>query len=259
LYKWQCSRESGDLDFWAYNFGVNKSQNKNAEALDQSSTKQLNRLRAAVLGANDGIVSIAGLVVGVAGATNSRTPILTAGLAGVVAGAVSMATGEYVSVSSQRDTERAMIKKEKYELDNFPKEERQELAQIYQAKGLSVHTASEVVKELSSKDAYAAHLDAELGINPNDLANPLQAASASAGAYLAGAALPLLAILIPPAHSRVIVTFVSVIVALILTGALSAKFGRAPMKQAILRVAIGGALAMAVTYSIGHAIGAAGL
>ena len=231
-------------------------KNIDTDSLDKNSTKQLNRLRAAVLGADDGIVSIAGLVVGVAGATNSRTPILTAGLAGLVAGMLSMAAGEYVSVSSQRDTERAMIKKEKFELDHYPDEELSELAQIYVSKGLSAKTAKEVAKELSKKDPFAAHLDAELAIDPNDLANPWQAATASAAAYLGGAVLPMAAILIPPANSRIPITFVSVILALVITGALSARFGKAPIKHAVLRVAVGGALAMLITYGIGRLVGA---
>jgi len=235
---------------------VADAKNVDGDSLDKNSTKQLNRLRAAVLGADDGIVSIAGLVVGVAGATNSRTPILTAGLAGLVAGMLSMAAGEYVSVSSQRDTERAMIKKEKFELDHYPDEELDELAQIYISKGLSAKTAKEVAKELSQKDPYAAHLDAELAIDPNDLANPWQAAIASAAAYLGGAVLPMAAILIPPAASRIPITFVSVILALVITGAISARFGKAPVKHAVLRVAVGGALAMLITYGIGRLVGA---
>ena len=232
---------------------------KNTEPHNQNSIARLNKLRAAVLGANDGIVSIAGLVVGVAGATNQRAPILTAGIAGVLAGAISMAAGEYVSVSSQRDTERALINKEKYELDNFPDAEQKELAQIYVSKGLSAKTAGTVAKELSNKNAYAAHLDAELAIDPNNLVNPWHAATASALAFLGGAILPMAAILIPPASSRIVITFVSVIIALMITGALSARFGKAPVKHAVLRVTLGGVVAMCVTYGIGHLVGAANL
>lgn len=229
------------------------------ESHHQGVGTKLNKLRAAVLGANDGIVSIAGLVVGVAGATNQRSPILTAGLAGILAGALSMAAGEYVSVSSQRDTERALLSKEKQELVDFPKAELAELTQIYVAKGLSQKTAAEVARELSAKDAYAAHIDAELAIDPENLANPWHAAVASAAAFLTGALLPLIAILLPPANSRIIITFVSTVVALVLTGALSAKFGQAPMRPAIIRVTSGGALAMVVTYLIGHLLGSAGI
>lgn len=226
------------------------------EPHNQDTGIRLNKLRAAVLGANDGIVSIAGLVVGVAGATNQRSAILTAGLAGVLAGALSMAAGEYVSVSSQRDTERALLQKEQSELDNYPKQELAELTQIYVSKGLTSGTAATVAKELTKNDAYAAHIDAELAINPSNLANPWHAAVASASAFLAGALLPLAAILLPPASSRIIITFVDTIIALSLTGLLSAKFGKAPIGRAIFRVTVGGALAMAVTYAIGHIIGA---
>ena len=225
----------------------------------QSTTGTLNKLRAAVLGANDGIVSIAGLVVGVAGATASRSAIFTAGVAGVLAGAISMAAGEYVSVSSQRDTERALLKKEKFEVENYPEEELVELTGLYKAKGLSHATAMKVAKELTAKDVYRAHLDAELAINPDDLVNPWQAAISSALAFLAGAILPMLAIMLSSQDNRVAITFVSTLIALSITGALSAKFGNAPARPAILRVTAGGALAMIVTYGIGHIVGAAGL
>ena len=220
---------------------------------------KLNKLRAAVLGANDGIVSIAGLVVGVAGATNQRTPILTAGLAGIFAGALSMAAGEYVSVSSQRDTERALLALEKRELKESPQEELEELTNIYEAKGLSRASAASVAKELTAKDAYAAHVDAELAIDPDNLVNPWNAAVASASAFFAGAILPMLAILLPPAGSRVVITFISTVLALSVTGALSAKFGQAPIRPAVISVTAGGALAMVVTYGIGHLIGASGI
>lgn len=229
--------------------------NNKSEPHQQGSSGKLNRLRAAVLGANDGIVSIAGLVVGVAGATENRSVILAAGVAGVLAGALSMAAGEYVSVSSQRDTERAMLKKEQYELDHYPDQELAELAQIYVSKGLSAKTASVVAKELTKNDAYAAHIDAELAIDPSNLANPWHAAIASALAFLAGSLLPMAAILLPPASIRIAVTFVSTIVALGLTGYLSARFGNAPIRPAVIRVTAGGALAMLVTYGIGSLIG----
>jgi len=236
------------------------SSNKQySEPHDQDTGTRLNKLRAAVLGADDGIVSIAGLVVGVAGATNNRSTILTAGIAGVLAGALSMAAGEYVSVSSQRDTEKALLSKERYEVDNFPKQELAELTGIYADKGLSAKNAATVAKELSSKDAYAAHIDAELGINPKKLLNPWHAAIASACAFLGGSALPMLAIMLPPANIRIVTTFISTILALALTGTLSARFGHAPIKRAVYRVIAGGALAMIVTYSIGHLVGAAGI
>ena len=158
---------------------------------------RLNWLRAAVLGANDGIVSVAGIVIGVAGATTSRGPIFTAGLAGLVAGAVSMALGEYVSVSSQRDSERAQIKQEKRELATSPEAELTELTALYEAKGLSAATARTVAVELSARGALAAHLDAELHIDPADIPSPVQAAGASALSFTSGAVLPMLAILLP--------------------------------------------------------------
>jgi vacuolar iron transporter family protein len=230
-----------------------------SEPHNQNTSIMLNKLRAAVLGANDGIVSIAGLVVGVAGATNQKSAILTAGIAGIFAGAISMAAGEYVSVSSQRDTEQALLKKEQYELDTYPTQEQNELTQIYISKGLSAKTAAQVSKELTKNDAYAAHIDAELAIDPDNLANPWHAAIASALAFLAGAILPMATILLSPASSRIVITFVSTIVALALTGYLSAKFGKAPIGKAIFRVTAGGALAMLVTYGIGHIIGSTNL
>jgi VIT1/CCC1 family predicted Fe2+/Mn2+ transporter len=218
---------------------------------------RLNALRAAVLGANDGIVSVAGIVVGVAGATAQRGPIFTAGLAGLVAGAVSMALGEYVSVSSQRDSEAAMLAREQRELAESPDAELAELAAIYEAKGVSAETAHQVAVELTARDALAAHLDAELNMDPEDLANPAQAAAASAAAFTIGAVLPMLAILLPPAAWRVPVTFVAVLVALGLAGALSARIGHSDVRRAVLRVVIGGALGLAFTYGVGHLFGTA--
>ncbi len=243
------------IAFWAYNLGMKENKNQITEPHNQNASIRLNKLRAAVLGANDGIVSIAGLVVGVAGATQDRSIILAAGVAGVLAGALSMAAGEYVSVSSQRDTEKAMLEKEKYELHNYPKQEQAELTQIYINKGLSAETAAIVSKELTKKDAYAAHIDAELAIDPDNLANPWHAAIASAAAFFAGSLLPMAAILLPQADIRIVVTFFSTVVALALTGYLSARFGNAPARPAILRVVAGGALAMIVTYGIGSLIG----
>ena len=162
---------------------------------------RLNWLRAGVLGANDGIVSTAGLVVGVAAATTARSPIVTAGIAGLAAGAVAMALGEYVSVSSQRDTERALLAKERTELEQHPHRELAELAGIYQAQGLSKATANQVARELTAHDAYAAHVHAELGIDPSELTNPWHAAGASAASFTLGALLPVLAILLPAART----------------------------------------------------------
>ncbi len=220
-----------------------------------SSNSSLNSLRAAVLGANDGIVSVSGIVVGVAGATSSKSIIFTAGIAGLIAGALSMAAGEYVSVSSQRDTERALLNKELYELKHYPKEEFQELIKIYESKGLSNKTATLVAEELTANNVFAAHAEAELKIDPNDLNNPITAAIASAVAFFTGALIPLATILLSPEKYRIIITFVSVLIALTITGILSAHFGGANKVKATIRVVIGGAIAMAATYGIGHLIG----
>jgi VIT1/CCC1 family predicted Fe2+/Mn2+ transporter len=215
---------------------------------------RLTWLRAGVLGANDGIVSTAGLVVGVAAATTSSSVIFTAGLAGLVAGGVSMALGEYVSVSTQRDTQRALLQKERQELDEMPEAELEELAGLYAAKGLSAETARVVARELTDRDAFAAHIDVELGIDPDDLSNPWQAAVSSAVAFTLGAVVPLIAILLPPVSARVPVAFLSVLIALVLTGTVSAILGGARKWRAVLRVVLGGALAMLVTYGIGQMV-----
>lgn len=220
--------------------------------------QRLNWLRAGVLGANDGIVSVAAIVVGVAGATTATGPILTAGLAGLVGGAISMALGEYVSVSSQSDSERALIAKERQELRDMPDEELDELAGLYQARGLSAQTARQVAVELTAHDALAAHLSAELNIDQDDVVSPWHAAVASAAAFTIGAILPMLAILLPPPGWRVPVTFVAVLVALAITGAISAHIGGSSRPRAMIRVVIGGALALAATYGVGALLGASG-
>jgi VIT1/CCC1 family predicted Fe2+/Mn2+ transporter len=218
---------------------------------------KLNWLRAGVLGANDGIVSTAGIVVGVAAATVARAPILTAGIAGLAAGAVSMALGEYVSVSTQRDTERALLVKERRELRDDPIAELDELKRIYEQKGLSESTAETVAKELTDHDAFAAHAEVELGIDPDELTNPWQAAMSSALSFTVGALLPLIAILLPPVSLRIPVTVAAVMIALVVTGAVSAGLGGAPKQRAVARNVIGGGLALAITYTIGHLVGAA--
>jgi vacuolar iron transporter family protein len=222
-----------------------------------SVSSKLNWLRAGVLGANDGIVSTAGIVVGVAAAATSRDPILTAGIAGLVAGAISMALGEYVSVSTQRDTEEALLGKEREELHQYPAAELDELAALYEAKGLSTATARTVAEELTDHDAFAAHADVELGIDPTDLTNPWHAALSSALSFTVGALLPLIAILVPPIALRIPVTFAAVLAALVITGAASAALGGAPKARAVTRNVIGGALALGATYAIGHLVGAA--
>ena len=225
------------------------------EPHEQNHAAKLNWLRAGVLGANDGIVSTAGLVIGVAAATTDRTAILTAGLAGLAAGAMSMAAGEYVSVSTQRDTEQALLAKERRELEEMPEQELAELAALYEQRGLSPALAQQVAVELTEHDALAAHAEVELGIDPEALTNPWHAAWASMLAFTVGAVLPLLAILLPPAGGRIPLTAISVGVALAITGWVSARMGGAPVRPAVLRNVGGGVLAMAVTYGIGSLVG----
>ncbi len=220
--------------------------------------QRLNWLRAGVLGANDGIVSVAAVVVGVAGATQSVPAILTAGLAALVGGAISMALGEYVSVSSQRDSERALIAKERQELRDMPEEELAELAGLYEAKGLQPATARQVALELTEHDALQAHLAVELGIDQEDVASPWHAAAASAIAFTIGGVLPMLMIPLPTAV-RVPVTFVVVLVALAITGYVAAWIGGSPRWRATVRVVIGGALALAATFAIGALLGTTGV
>jgi VIT1/CCC1 family predicted Fe2+/Mn2+ transporter len=218
---------------------------------------KLNWLRAGVLGGNDGIVSTAGIVLGVAGATASQSTILTAGVAGMAAGAMSMAMGEYVSVSSQLDTEKALLDKERAELRDSPDEELAELTDMYAAKGISHDLAAEVAVQLTANDALAAHAEVELGINPGNLTSPLHAAFASMVAFTVGALLPLVAITVPPAAVRVPITVAAVLVALGLTGITSGWLGKAPRTRPFWRNVIGGGLAMAVTYGIGSLVGVA--
>src|SRR3989344_5005604 len=219
-----------------------------AEIEANTSNEKLNWLRAAVLGANDGIVSVAAIIVGVAGTSSSLQYILVAGVAGMFAGALSMAVGEYVSVSTQRDTEKALLEKERFELQNFPEEELKELATIYEGKGLSRETAQLVAEELTRKDAFAAHVDAELGIDPHNLTNPMHAAYASAVAFSSGALVPLLVVIFSPDSTRTLFTFVAVLFALLLTGFLSAQTTGANTKTAMIRVVCGGIFAMLVTF-----------
>jgi VIT1/CCC1 family predicted Fe2+/Mn2+ transporter len=215
----------------------------------------LNWLRAAVLGANDGIVSVAGMVMGVAGATTDSEAILIAGVAGLVAGAISMAAGEYVSVSTQRDTERALLHKESRELAEMPEEEFAELAGLLRGKGLSEATAHQVALELTEHDALAAHAEVELGIDPNELTNPWHAAWASMLAFTVGALLPLLTITLFPVDLRIGATVAAVVVALAATGYTAARIGEAPPGRAMVRNVSGGLLAMGITYVIGDLVG----
>jgi VIT1/CCC1 family predicted Fe2+/Mn2+ transporter len=222
-----------------------------------SLASRLNWLRAGVLGANDGIISTAGMVIGVAAATADAGEIATAGVAGLAAGAVSMALGEYVSVSAQRDTERALVATERAELEEAPQAEHAELVELLRRRGLSDSTSVLAADELSAHDALGTHLKVELGIEEGDLANPWAAAGSSAVAFAAGAAVPLASILLAPASVRIAVTFLAVVVALVATGWISAHLGRAPKRAALVRLVIGGALAMAVTFGIGYLFGVA--
>jgi len=226
-----------------------------AEAEAGSHVGKLNGLRAAVLGANDGIVSTAGIVIGVAGATLEPFTILAAGIAGLTAGALSMAVGEYVSVSAQRDTEKALLDKERRELAEMPEEELAELAGLYQAKGLQPELALEVATQLHAHDALAAHAETELGIDPEQLTSPWVAAVSSAVSFTVGSVLPLVAIIFAPTDLKIVVTVAAVALALVITGYLSARVGGTPMGRSILRNLAGGLLAMGVTYWIGRLVG----
>lgn len=219
-------------------------------------TDRLNWLRAGVLGANDGIVSTSGLLVGIAAATSSFGVLLTTGLAGLSSGALSMAAGEYVSVSTQRDTEKALVAKEKWELANEPDLELAELANLYQAKGLSPELAQEVAVQLTAHDALAAHAEVELKLDPEEYTNPWNAAIASAVSFLVGGIIPFLTILLLPQAWKIPVTVGAAAIALALTGGVSARLGGAPIPRAIMRNVGGGILAMAVTYAIGRLFGA---
>ncbi len=227
------------------------------EAHHDDLSERLNWLRAGVLGANDGIVSTAGLVVGVAGATADRTAIFAAGVAGLVAGALSMAGGEYVSVSTQRDTERAALTLEARELREMPEEEEQELADIYQDKGLTPDLAAQVARQLTARDPLRAHAEAELQINPDSLTSPWQAAWASLVSFAVGALIPLVAIILPPTSWRVWTCALAVVAGLVLTGVISAKLGSSPIWRAVRRNVVVGTLTMVVTYYVGLLFGVA--
>ena len=216
---------------------------------------RLNWLRAAVLGANDGIVSTAGVVMGVAGATDDRGTIVIAGIAALTAGALSMGTGEYVSVSTQRDSEKSLLGLEAQELAQMPETEERELATMYEDKGLSRETAEKVARELTEHDALRAHADIEFGIDPENLTNPWHAAWASMLAFTVGALLPLLVVAFVPDGLRVLLTVLSVAAALALAGFVSAGIGYSPRVPAILRNVAGGLLAMGITYAIGSFAG----
>jgi VIT1/CCC1 family predicted Fe2+/Mn2+ transporter len=218
---------------------------------------RLNSLRAGVLGANDGIVSVAGVVVGVAGASAGLTQILTAGVAALVAGALSMAGGEYVSVSTQRDTEMAAIAKESEELRTMPDAELDELATYYQKRGISTETARAFARELTAVDALRAHTEMEFNITPGELTSPWHAAFASLAAFGVGAVIPLLAIALSPSSMRIWLCVASVVVALFLTGYLSARLGDAPKRPAIVRNVVVGMVTMSIAWAVGRLFGVA--
>ncbi|CAB5020938.1 unannotated protein [freshwater metagenome] len=212
-------------------------------------------LRAMVLGANDGIISTACLVLGVAAASASRSAILTVGLAGLVAGAASMALGEYISVSSQRDAEDANIAKEKWELANVPEHELEELTAIYVHKGLNPDLARQVAEELTAGDALKIHLAEELGISEHSRAQPIEAMVGSAAAFAVGAAVPLIAIAISSTSNRIVVTIAIVVVALLGLGAAGARAGGAHPVRPIVRVVLGGLVAIGLTMAVGKLFG----
>lgn len=228
------------------------SRSEHHEPHDPGLAGRLNWLRAGVLGANDGIVSTAAIVLGVAGATDSRGPVILAGLVGLMAGAMSMAVGEYVSVSTQRDTEKAVLAIERRELEETPEEELEELADIYAAKGIDRDLARQIAVQLTAKDALGAHAEAELGLNPDELTSPWQAALASFVSFIAGASIPLLGVVF---SAQAWVTVLAVAIALAVTGSISARLGSAPVAKAVARNVAGGLLAMAVTYLLGGLVG----
>jgi len=214
-----------------------------------------NWLRAAVLGANDGIISISSLAIGVAAASSTREPIVLATVAGLVAGALSMAAGEYVSVSSQTDTEKADIEREIIELKEMPNEELQMLAQIYERRGLKKETAMQVAIELTESDALAAHIRDELGINEISQANPIQAALASGASFTVGGVLPLLVVLFTPVKGMEYWLYGFTIFFLIILGTIAAKTGGSSIKKAVIRITIWGTLAMVLSALVGYIFG----
>lgn len=222
---------------------------------DQADNSKLNKLRAAVLGANDGIVSISSVVMGVAGATSDTKAISLAGLAALVAGALSMAVGEYVSVSSQSDAEKAYIRLEKEDLRDNPEYELDELAREYMKHGVSSKTAHVVAKELTKQDALRAHLRMHFNIDPDDINNPWHAAVASLIAFTVGGIVPFMTIVFMPMQWRILATVAAVMVALFCVGYLSARAGNASKTRAVARVMFGGLLAMAVTFGVGVLFG----
>ncbi|MFV0407022.1 MAG: VIT family protein [Propioniciclava sp.] len=215
----------------------------------------VNKLRAAVLGANDGIVSTASLVMGVAGATTNTWAILVAGIAALSAGALSMAAGEYVSVSAQRDSDRALLERTRQNLAQDPAAGLIRLAARYQEKGLSPELADQVAVQLTEYEPLAAHAEADLGVDPTELVSPWAAAGASLGAFTLGALIPLLTMVLTPPDLRVVATVAATTIALSATGYLSARAGDSSARTAVIRVVLGGLLAMGITYAVGSLVG----
>lgn len=233
-------------------------ENKGSSILKHSESvnSTLNWLRAGVLGANDGIVSISGLLIGVAAVDPTHTSaIVIAGLAGIASAALSMSVGEYVSVSTQRDTERTLVHAQRNALSTQPQQEEATLAAIWEAKGLDPKLAAQVAQQLSIRDPLNAHLSSRYNIDPSDLTNPWTAALSSFVAFLAGSLLPLLTMVFVPAQFRIVSTFVAVLIALMATGYISALLGQAPRLRAVIRLVAGGCLAMILTFIIGHFFG----
>ncbi len=212
-------------------------------------------LRAAVLGANDGILSTTSLAIGVAAASNARNPVILAALAGLVAGAMSMAAGEYISVSSQADIETADLKREKKELDTMPETELEELSGLYEQRGLSKVLSMKVAKELTAHNALEAHARDELGINEITTARPMQAGLASAASFVSGGILPLIVSIFAPLKQMLIAQYALAIVALAVLGAVSAKTGGAPLGKAVIRICFWGTVAMGITAYVGYLFG----
>ncbi|WP_081212481.1 VIT1/CCC1 transporter family protein [Salegentibacter sediminis] len=223
--------------------------------LDPHYIHRSNWLRAAVLGANDGIISISSLAIGVAAASSTREPIVLATVAGLVAGALSMAAGEYVSVSSQTDTEKADIEREKQELEEMPETELKILSQIYENRGLKKETAKQVALEMTEYDALGTHVRDELGINEISQANPIQAAVASGASFIAGGVLPLLVVLFSPIKGMEYLLYGFTTIFLIILGATSAKTGGSSVTKAILRITIWGTIAMGLSALVGYIFG----
>jgi len=234
---------------------MTEQKSRPTEAHIATSTNELNKLRAAVLGANDGIVSTAGIILGVTGAAASKETVLIAGFAGLVAGALSMAAGEFVSVSSQRDSEKAFLEHSQENLRTGSSSAKEELTDIYVEKGFSKETALLAANDLDSKNLVEKELEKEIGIDPDDLSSPWAAAIASASAFTVGAIIPLLAVALSPDGIRLWTTVIAVILSLVLAGTLSARAGQANKTRAALRIVVWGIGAMAITYAVGHLVG----